>query len=128
MLLDLIFAFLLLVAVALALLALAAAWLALPLSDLLNTALRKIGLAGPSPRTRTIGMHKIGKVSEPFALAHDGRTAVGKVFVKGEIWTAHCDASLARQLARDDEVEIVYDQELTVTVVSKVGNSTERFQ
>jgi len=128
MILDILFAFLLLVAAVLALLAFAAAWLMLPLSDFLNAALRKIGLAGPSPRTRVIGMHKIGKVCEPFAPAPDGKTAIGKVFVKGEIWTAHCETPLARQLLLDDEVEIVYGEELTVTVVSKIDGSTKRVQ
>jgi hypothetical protein len=120
MLLDILIAILLLLAVAALVVVLVAAWLMLPLSDLLNALVRRIGLAGPSPRTRTIGMHNHGTICEPFEPSHDGKTAVCKVFVKGEIWNAHCDVSLAQHLVEGDEVEIIYDQELSVTIVQKV--------
>ena len=63
--------------------------LMLPVSEWLNQLFRRIGLAGPWRESRTVGIHGLGTVDGVFAV-RDG-----------------------------DTVEIVYNDDLTVTVVRK---------
>ena len=121
MLLDLLI-LLLLIAIVAALIPLAIAlYLSAPLADVINAALRRIGLAGPSPDSRAIGVHATGIVDEPFEVREGEDHGTGKVRVKAEIWNARCGKSLVSTLATGDTVEIVYNDDLTVTVVGRRG-------
>ena len=99
--------------------ALVCAYMLLPLSDLVNSFFRRVGLAGPSPESRSVGMRGLGTVVSAFSLGEGEEQGVGKVLVKGEIWNALCQASLAPTLAEGDAVEIIYNEDLTVTVLGK---------
>lgn len=117
MLLDLLIILLVIVIVAALIPIAIAVYLSAPLADVLNAALRRIGLAGPSPDSRTIGVHATAIVDEPFEVREGEDHGTGKVRVKAEIWNARCDKSLASKLAVGDAVEIVYNDDLTVTIV-----------
>lgn len=95
-------------------------YMALPLSDLLNLTLRRIGLAGPSPSTRVVGNRVAAKAASRFRCRHHGAVAAGKVFVKGEIWDAVCALPLASEIRKGDDLEVVYNDDLTVTVVGSL--------
>jgi len=97
--------------------------LSMPLADVINSLLRKIGLAGAYKGSRSIGGRGVGVVDETFTVVPDGTRAEGRLFVKGELWNARCDPSVAADLARGDEVEFRYDEDLTVNVVGKTGEN-----
>ena len=99
-----------------------------PLFDALNVAMRRVGLAGASPESRTIGAHGEGRVVGQFELLPGENLAEGKVFVKGETWNAFCPAELAAQLSEGDRVCIAYDRGLIVTVLGRAGGSGGELQ
>jgi membrane-bound ClpP family serine protease len=103
-----------------------AAWLSMPLADAINLLLRRIGLAGPGKGSRSIGGRGIGRVDEAFCISSDGLRAEGKLSVRGELWNARCAPSMAPTLECGDEVEFVYDEDLTVTVIGKARPDLER--
>ena len=120
---ELLIVLLLLFLVALAIMLAASLTLAMPLADVINIVLRKIGLTGAYRGSRSIGGRGVGVVDETFMVVPDGTRAEGKLFVKGELWNARCDPTVATGLARGDEVEFIYDEELIVKVVGKIGTN-----
>ena len=109
-----------------ALVALAAsARLMLPLSEFLNGLFRRIGLAGPWRGSRTVGIHGLGTVDGEFAVREGEEVGLGRVYVKGELWNAICPSRLASSLREGDTVEIIYNDDLTVTVVQKPQHTVE---
>lgn len=94
-----------------------AAYLLLPLTDWFNEAMRRIGLAGPSPDSRATGVRAVGRVASPFVRRPGESRANGKIHVGGEIWDAECEPDLAGNLHEGDRVEVVYNDDLTVTVL-----------
>jgi membrane protein implicated in regulation of membrane protease activity len=102
------------------------AMLSLPLADAVNRLLRRIGLAGPHRGSRSIGVQGTGIVDEEFRVARSGEHADGKLLVKGELWNARCALSVASTLKRGDEVEFVYNDDLSVTVLGKVSAGADR--
>jgi membrane protein implicated in regulation of membrane protease activity len=123
MLLDLLIGFVLLLILVVVAVALLCAYSALPLADLLNRFFRRIGLAGPSPGVRAAGTRTRGVVAEPFAVRPGDPVGRGKVFAGGELWNAGGAAELTATLAEGDEVEVVYNDDLTLTVVGKRGQA-----
>jgi len=121
-LLDLLLFFLLFLAIVALISAAVAAYLSMPLVDLLNRFLRRVGLAGPWRGSRTIGARGVGVIDE-IHIPHDGGRASGKLVAQGELWDARCEASLATELKKGDEVEFVYEEGLVVTIL---GKSTPR--
>jgi membrane protein implicated in regulation of membrane protease activity len=119
MLLDLLIGILLLLFVVFLGVVLLCAWLALPLSDVLNRLFRLVGLAGPSPESRTPGSRAAGVVADPFSLRPGDARGRGKVFAGGELWSAYCPAELASSLREGDAVEVVYNEDLSVSVLHK---------
>jgi len=105
--------------VALAILVGGAFWLSMPLADVINRVLRRMGLWGPARGSRSIGSRGAGVVDEPFVVSRDGDSARGRVLVQGELWNARCDPALAPALQPGDEVEFTYNEELTLTVTGK---------
>jgi len=124
--LDILFILLFLLAVAVAIVLVLTASLSLPLADLINRVLRRIGLAGPYQGSRSIGAQGVGLVDEEFQVAPSGEHAEGKLLVKGELWNARCALSVASKLRRGEEVEFVYDDNLTVTVLQKARTNAGR--
>jgi membrane protein implicated in regulation of membrane protease activity len=118
---EILIVLLLLFLVALAIMLAASLTLSMPLADVINIVLRKIGLAGAYRGSRSIGGRGVGVVDETFTVVPDGTRAEGKLVVKGELWNARCDPSVAARLTRGDEVELVYDEDLTVRVIGKIG-------
>ena len=116
---DVLLVLLLLAITALAITVVVAAWLSMPLADAVNMMLRRIGLTGPGRGSRSIGGHGIGLVDEEFRMMPGGDRAEGKLFVKGELWNARCAPAVASTLRRGDEVEFVYNEDLTLTVIEK---------
>jgi hypothetical protein len=116
-------AFLVLVVVLLALAA--SARLMLPLSEWLNGLLRRVGLAGPWRGSRTVGIHGLGTIDGKFTVRQGEEVGLGHVYVKGELWNAVCPSQLALTLSDGDTVEIVYNDDLTVTVVRKPPHTVE---
>jgi len=119
MLLDILIALLLLILLGLVVVAAICAYSVLPLSDIVNALLRRVGLAGPSPESRAVGVHALGTVDGGFTIRDGEDVGVGRVVVKGEIWDAVCSSGLAPSLSEGDTVDIVYNDDLTVTVVGK---------
>jgi hypothetical protein len=107
MLLDILIALLLLILIGLVVVAAICAYTVLPLSDFINALLRRVGLAGPSPESRTVGVHALGTVDGGFAIRDGEEVGVGRVVVKGEIWNAVCSTGLAPSLNEGDTVDIV---------------------
>jgi len=99
--------------------------LMLPVSDWLNVLLRRVGLAGPWRGSRTVGVHGIGAVDGTFEVREGDDVGVGHVYVKGELWNAVCPSRLAASLHDGDTVEIVYNEDLTVTVVRKPPHTVD---
>jgi hypothetical protein len=99
------------------------AWLTMPLSDLVNRLFRHIGLAGPSPGSRAAGLPAAGVVDGAFTLRPGDARGRGKVFAGGELWNASCPADLAAELREGDEVEVVYNEDLSVSVTRKTGGA-----
>lgn len=124
--LDILFIVLFLLAVAVAIVLVLTAGLSMPFADLINRVLRRIGLAGPSRGSRSIGAQGVGRVDEEFQVAPSGEHAEGKLLVKGELWNARCALSVASNLKRGEEVEFVYDDGLTVTVLQKARSDADR--
>ena len=93
--------------------------LMLPVSEWLNQLFRRIGLAGPWRGSRTVGVHGLGTVDGTFAVRKGEEVGLGRVHVKGELWNAICPSQLALMLRDGDTVDIVYNDDLTVTVVRK---------
>jgi membrane protein implicated in regulation of membrane protease activity len=124
--LDILFIVLFLLAVAVAIVLVLTAGLSMPLADLVNRVLRRTGLAGPSRGSRSIGAQGVGRVDEEFQVVPSGEHAEGKLLVKGELWNARCDLSVASTLKRGEEVEFVYDEDLTVTVLQKAQPDADR--
>ena len=118
-LLQLLLGFVFLVVVAIAAAVVICAYTTLPLTDALNRLLRAIGLAGPSSETRAAGMRTHGVVDGAFTLREGRETAEGRVFAGGEIWNATCAASLAGTLEPGDRVDVVYNEDLTVTILGR---------
>jgi len=109
-----------------ALIALAvSARLMLPLSEWLNGILRRIGLAGPWRGSRTVGIHVLGTVDGTFTVREGEEVGLGRVYVKGELWNAVCTSQLSPSLRDGDTVEIVYNDDLTVTVVQKPPHTVD---
>jgi membrane protein implicated in regulation of membrane protease activity len=119
MLLDLLIGILLLLFVVFLGVVLLCAWLALPLTDILNRFFRLVGLAGPSPQSRTPGSRAAGVVADRFNLRPGETQGRGKVFAGGELWSAYCPAELVSSLREGDAVEVVYNEDLSVTVLRK---------
>ena len=115
---DLLLIFLLLLGVVALVSAALAAYLSMPLVDVLNRLLRRIGLAGPWRGSRTIGARGIAVVDE-IHVSPDGDRAYGKLMTQGELWDARCDVSLAAELKKGDEVEFVYEEGLVVRILRK---------
>jgi membrane protein implicated in regulation of membrane protease activity len=124
--LDILFVLLFLLAVGVAIVLVLTAGLSMPLADLINRGLRRIGLAGPSRGSRSIGVQGIGRVDEEFQVAPSGEHAEGRLLVKGELWNARCALPVASTLRRGEEVEFVYDDDLTVTVLQKARPDADR--
>ena len=120
---EILIVFLLLFLAALAVMLAASLTLSMPLADVINIVLRRVGLAGAYAGSRSIGGRGVGVVDETFTVAPDGTRAEGRLFVKGELWNARCDPSVAGDLARGDEVEFLYDEDLTVKVIGKTGRN-----
>jgi membrane protein implicated in regulation of membrane protease activity len=99
--------------------------LMLPVSDWLNGLFRRIGLAGPWHGSRTVGVHGLGTVDGTFEVREGDDVGVGHVYVKGELWNAVCPSPLAPSLHDGDTVEIVYNEDLTVTVVRKPPHTVD---
>lgn len=99
--------------------------LMLPASEWLNDLFRRIGLAGPWRGSRTVGVHGLGTIDGTFELREDDEVGVGHVFVKGELWNAVCPSQLAPSLRDGDTVEIVYNDDLTVTVLRKPPHTVD---
>jgi membrane-bound ClpP family serine protease len=99
--------------------------LMLPVSEWLNGLFRRFGLAGPWRGSRTIGIHGLGTVDGIFAVRDGEEVGLGRVHVKGELWNAVCSSRLAPSLRDGDTVEIVYNDDLTVTVVRKPPHTVE---
>ena len=99
--------------------------LMLPLSEWVNRMFRRFGLAGPWSGSRTVGIHGIGTVDGSFSVREGDQVGSGHVYVKGELWNAICEAPLAASLKDGDAVEIVYNDDLTVTVVRKPPHTVE---
>ena len=99
--------------------------LMLPVSEWLNQLFRRIGLAGPWRGSRTVGIHGLGTVDGEFAVRDDEEVGLGRVHVKGELWNAICPSRLAPILRDGDTVEIVYNDNLTVTVVRKPPHTVD---
>ena len=94
-------------------------YLLFPVSDLLNAASRRLGLAGPGRDSRAAGARPVGRVDRPFVVREGESVAAGKVLVHGEIWDAVCNPDLASGLEEGDAVEVLYSDELTVRVLAK---------
>lgn len=124
--LDIFFIVLFLLAVAVAIVLVLTAGLSMPFADLINRVFRQIGLAGPARGSRSIGAQGVGLVDEEFQVAPSGEHAEGKLLVKGELWNARCALSVASTLRRGEEVEFVYDDNLTVTVLQKAQLEVDR--
>jgi len=99
--------------------------LMLPVSEWLNGLFRKVGLAGPWRGSRTVGIHGLGTVDGAFAVREGEEVGLGRVYVKGELWNAICPSRLAPSLRDGDTVEIVYNDDLTVTVVQKPPHTVD---
>jgi len=99
--------------------------LMLPASEWLNGLFRRFGLAGPWRGSRTVGIHGLGTVDGTFAVRDGEEVGLGRVHVKGELWNAVCSSQLAPSLRDGDTVEIVYNDDLTVTVVRKPPHTVE---
>ncbi len=99
--------------------------LMLPVSEWLNGLFRRFGLAGPWRGSRTVGIHGLGTVDGTFAVRDGEEVGLGRVHVKGELWNAVCSSRLAPSLRDGDTVEIVYNDDLTVTVVRKPPHTVE---
>ena len=119
MLLDLLIGFVLLLILIVVAVALLCAYSALPLADLINRFFRRVGLAGPSPDMRAAGTRAGGVVAGPFTRREGEPAARGKIFAGGELWNASCPAELAATLSEGDEVEVVYGDDLTLTVLGR---------
>jgi membrane protein implicated in regulation of membrane protease activity len=124
--LDILFIVLFLLAVAVTIMVTLTASLSMPLADVINRALRQIGLAGPQRGSRSVGAQGVGIVDEEFQVSSSGERAEGKILVKGELWNARCPLSVASALKRDDEVEFVYNDDLSVTVLQKAQPDVDR--
>jgi membrane protein implicated in regulation of membrane protease activity len=123
MLLDLLISFVLLLILVVVAVALLCAYSALPLADLINRFFRRVGLAGPSPGVRAAGTRAEGVVAGPFTHRQGESRSHGKVFAGGELWNASCPAELAATLVEGDSVDVVYGDDLTLTVLGKRGQS-----
>lgn len=99
--------------------------LMLPASEWLNALFRRLGLAGPWSGSRTVGTHGLGTVDGTFTVRAGDEVGLGRVYVKGELWNAVCPSGLAASLREGDTVEIVYNDDLTVTVVRKPPHTIE---
>ena len=99
--------------------------LMLPVSEWLNGIFRRIGLAGPWRGSRTVGIHGLGTIDGIFSVREGEEVGLGRVHVKGELWNAVCPSQLAPSLADGDTVEIVYNDDLTVTVVRKPPHTVD---
>jgi hypothetical protein len=93
--------------------------LMLPVSEWLNGVFRRFGLAGPWHGSRTVGIHGLGTIDGTFTVREGEEVGLGRVHVKGELWNAICPSHLVPSLRDGDTVEIVYNDDLTVTVVRK---------
>jgi len=117
-LLDVLLAVLLFLAIVALISIATAAYLSMPLVDVLNKLLRRIGLAGPWRGSRTIGARGTGVIDE-IHVSPDGARGYGKLLTQGELWDARCDAALAAELETGDEVEFVYEEGLVVQILRK---------
>jgi len=99
--------------------------LMLPVSEWLNGLFRRVGLAGPWQGSRTVGRHGLGTIDGTFEVREGAEVGIGHVYVKGELWNAVCASRLAASLRDGDTVEIVYNEDLTVTVVRRSPHTLE---
>jgi membrane-bound ClpP family serine protease len=99
--------------------------LMLPISEWLNRLFRKIGLAGPWSGSRSVGIHGFGTVDGVFSVREGDDIGLGHVYVKGELWNAICPSQLAPLLRDGDTVEIVYNDDLTVTVLNRPAHTVK---
>ena len=102
-----------------AILAIVLVFVGFPMSDQLNNLARRIGLMRASPDTRSLGQEHAGEVTQEFSLDGTGERAIGKVVVRGEIWTAEGSPALVGGLQVGDRVRVTYGEKLVVRVVGK---------
>ena len=57
--------------------------------------------------------------SATIEVSTDGERAHGRVRILGELWNARCDPALAPTLQPGDEVDLTYNDDLSVTVLGK---------
>jgi membrane-bound ClpP family serine protease len=89
----------------------------------IESLLRALGFAGESAPPTPDKEPAIARVVEPFKPGGEDANAVGRVFLWGEIWSAHADPSLAREISVDDLVEVVRQSGLHVVVVRKIEDA-----
>jgi len=99
--------------------------LMLPVSEWMNGLFRRVGLAGPWRGSRTVGKHGLGTIDGMCEVREGDEVGTGHVYVKGELWNAVCPSRLVPSLRDGDTVEIVYNEDLTVTVVRKAPHTVD---
>ena len=99
--------------------------MALPVSEWMNGLFRRVGLAGPWQGSRTVGKRGLGTIDGTFDVREGDEVGIGHVYVKGELWSAVCTSRLVPSLRDGDTVEIVYNEDLTVTVVRKPPHTVD---
>jgi membrane-bound ClpP family serine protease len=97
----------------------------LPFSEWMNGLFRRVGLAGPWQGSRTVGKHGLGTIDGTFDVREGDEVGIGHVYVKGELWNAVCPSPLVPSLRDGETVEIVYNEDLTVTVLRKPPHTVE---